>query len=53
MTLASFRELVQRLELRAAARPAAYRARVAALAALGYGYVFGMLGLLMLVASAV
>jgi len=51
MTPASFRALVQQLERRAAARPVAYKARVAAFAALGYGYVLGMLGLLVLVAA--
>jgi Zn-dependent protease with chaperone function len=51
MTPVAFRELVHQLELRAGARPAAYKARVAALAALGYGYVFGMLGLLLVVAG--
>ena len=51
MTPAAFRALVQRLELRAAARPAIYKARVVALAAVGYGYVFGMLGVLVVVAG--
>jgi Zn-dependent protease with chaperone function len=41
-----FRELVTRLERRAAEHPAAYRAEVGGLAALGYAYVLGILGLL-------
>ena len=45
-TLAQYRELVTAAEALAAARPRAYRLRVAALAALGIGYV-----LLMLVAT--
>lgn len=46
MDAAAFRALVERLEPGATARPALYRARVAALAVLGYGYVLGMLVLL-------
>jgi len=46
MDAAAFRALVQRLEPGAAARPGLYKARVAALAALGYGYLLGMLVLL-------
>ncbi|HEX2451805.1 MAG TPA: M48 family metallopeptidase [Gemmatimonadales bacterium] len=46
MDNARFRDLVVRLEQRAADRPAAYRAEVGGLAALGYVYVIGVLGLL-------
>lgn len=43
MTHEEFEALVRKLEAKAALRPRAYRLRVLAMAALGYGYVFGML----------
>ncbi|HSD38461.1 MAG TPA: M48 family metallopeptidase [Rhodocyclaceae bacterium] len=43
MTEQEFKRLVARLELDADTAPAAYRRRTAALAALGYLYVFGLL----------
>lgn len=46
MEIASFRGLIERLERQAARGPAAYRARVAALATLGYAYILLMLGVL-------
>jgi Zn-dependent protease with chaperone function len=52
MEPAVFRELVKRLEPVAAARPWLYRLRVAALAALGYGYILGVLLLLIAVTVA-
>jgi Zn-dependent protease with chaperone function len=48
MDNARFRELVTRLERRAADRPSAYRAEVGGLAALGYLYVLAVLGLMVL-----
>lgn len=47
MTEERWRELAQRLESVARERPRAYRLRVAALAALGYGYLLGMLVVLL------
>lgn len=48
MDATAFGALVHRLERSAAAAPAAYRARVAALAMLGYAYILGILALLVL-----
>ncbi|MEO8139158.1 MAG: M48 family metallopeptidase [Gemmatimonadota bacterium] len=47
---AAFAALVERLERRAAHAPTAYRLRVLGLAALGYGYMLGVLLLLIAVA---
>ncbi len=47
MTQAEFEAFVHRLEERAALAPRAHRLRVVALAALGYAYVGGVLGLLL------
>lgn len=46
MDNAQFRDLVARLEKRAANHPGAYRAEVSGLAALGYVYVLGVLAVL-------
>jgi Zn-dependent protease with chaperone function len=52
MNREKFNALIDRLEVSSRQRPAAYRLRVAALAALGYGYLFAVvLALLLLIAA--
>lgn len=45
MTAEAFELLVRRLEKEAASSPATYKLRVAGLAALGFGYIFGIVAL--------